>query len=156
MNSTLREDLTALLADHLTMQESARIIAGYQPKTPWDRWHLVAADAMEFIYGDETPPTGQEDDDRSDPAGNPDSPACRGGHCGCGQCRNLDSVGGVEPEFLTGVVNPPTTELRDRLAQLFVPTPGAFRQSPTGESVPDPVSDSGPSAPSTPARAEEA
>jgi hypothetical protein len=150
MNSQLREELTNLLADHLTMAEGSRILNGYKPATAWDRWRHVAHDAMEFIYGDEASETGQDPNHWSSHTGHTDSgPCCRGlAGCDCVGCGNCD--GAVDPQVsLTGVVHPPTS-LQAELRSQFQPLPWDVLQSATEAFDPGPVSDSGSSAPSAP------
>ncbi len=147
MNSQLREELTNLLADHLTMAEGSRILNGYKPATAWDRWKHVAHDAMEFIYGDEAPETGQDPDHWSSHTGHTGGTADR---C-CPTPGGVDRPGGVadDPVSLTGVVHPPTS-LQVELRSQFQPLPWDVLQSAIEASGPDPGSDSGSSAPSAP------
>lgn len=132
MNSNLREELTQLLADHLTLAESKRIIGGDKPATAWDRWLKVAEDAMEFIYGDEAP-ENVEPDYRSDSPGNTCGGSRFGGVARISRDDLVDDTGGMGPVLVegthgrltvTGVFSPPkpSETLQDRLTIRSVPT----------------------------------
>lgn len=140
MNSNLREELTQLLADHLTLAESRRIIGGDKPATAWDRWLKVAEDAMEFIYGDEAP-ENVDPDNRSGHPGNVGGDPCCGGVAGIPCDDPVDDAGGVGPFIvepgrltITGVFSPPkpSDTLQDRLTIRYVPICEVDLQSPSG------------------------
>ena len=164
MNSDIRRELGELLADHLTMCESARILRGERPATPWDRWRNVAQDAMDFIYGDEDPETGTDPNHWSSYTGHSGSDLCAGGVAAVPGDDLRDHPGDVGPIFveapvdrptLTGVFDPPTSPiglLREKFVQIREDGP----RFATEESDPAQGSDSGSSAPSSPGQAEEA
>lgn len=164
MNSQIREELTALLADHLTMCESARILRDERPTNPWERWRKVAEDAIDFVYGDENPETGNDPNHWSSYTGHAGRDLCAGGVAFVPGDDLHDHPGGVGPIFvegpvdrltLTGVFDPPTSPI-DPLREKFVQIREDGPQFATEESDPARGSDFEQSAPSSPGQAEEA
>lgn len=150
-NSNLRDELTDLLADHLTLCESDRVRDHKTFPTPWDFWRNVASQAMDFVYGSEV----EDPNHWSNHQGPTDLGACCGGVCGCDAPRGVAGPGDMGQEVIIGVVSPPTTPVEVRRTR-FVPTPGDVLQSPIEGSGPAPGLGDGHSAPSSPGQAEEA